>query len=89
MRRFRLMRYEDPTGVSGIGVVAHGVEFPDGSVAVRWPGAHASTTVWPSVDSVRAIHGHNGSTEIQWIDFRGGRPSEDGLDARLAFSDWP
>lgn len=64
------MRYEDPSGVSGIGVVAHGVEFPDGTVAVYWPGEHASTTVWPGgVEHVRAVHGHSGRTELQWIDF--------------------
>lgn len=63
------MRYEDPSGVSGTGIVAHGVEFPDGSAAVHWAGAFPSTTVWPGgVEHIRAIHGHHGHTEVQWID---------------------
>lgn len=90
VRRFRLMRHEDPSGVSGTGIVAHGVQFPDGTAAVHWPGAYASTTVWPGgVDHVRAIHGHGGSTELQWIDFEP-QPTRSGrsLTERLAAPGW-
>ena len=38
MRTFRLIRDEDPTGISGTGSVAEGVEFDDGTVAMRWEG---------------------------------------------------
>lgn len=34
-RRFTLVRHDDVTGVSGTGVVADGVRFPDGVVALR------------------------------------------------------
>lgn len=69
MRRFELHRYEDETGVSGTGVVAQGVEFRDGPVALRWiVGEHRSTVVWPSMEAVEAVHGHNGKTRIVWID---------------------
>lgn len=76
-RRFVLQRDEDETGVSGTGVVAEGVEFSDGVVALRWivpPGRKGSgnpTSVVfhdNGIDSVDKIHGHNGKTKIVWID---------------------
>jgi hypothetical protein len=67
-RPFVLQRTEDVSGVSGTGIVAEGVEFSDGTVALQW------TSEWPTsvvfhrrgVESVRAVHGHNGKTEIVW-----------------------
>ncbi|WP_237771266.1 hypothetical protein [Kribbella sp. ALI-6-A] len=67
-RRFRLMRYEDVSGVSGTGPVAEGVQFTDGAVALRWFGDYPTTTVWDGIDSVIAIHGHGGATEVEWLD---------------------
>lgn len=68
-RRFHLERDADVTGISGTGVVAEGVVFSDGHAAVRWVvGEHRSTVVWESVDSVVAIHGHNGATRLVWDD---------------------
>jgi hypothetical protein len=68
MKRFQLARDVDITGVSGVGIVADGVEFPDGATVIRWRGERQSTVVWPSIDDVKAIHGHNGATRIEWID---------------------
>lgn len=69
MRPFVLYRVEDSTGVSGTGVVAEGVEFSDGRVALRWcVGEHRSTVMWDSIASVRAIHGHDGKTKVTWGD---------------------
>lgn len=67
-RRFRLMRHEDVSGVSGTGPVAEGVQFTDGAVALRWYGDYPTTTVWDGIDSVIAIHGHGGATEVEWLD---------------------
>lgn len=67
-RTFELVRYRDPSGVSGTGVVAEGCEFTDGSVALRWRGDNPATAVWPNVESILAVHGHQGATEIRWID---------------------
>lgn len=68
-RRFRLVRDTDVTGVSGTGVVAEGVVFSDGTVAIRWvTGEHRSTVVWADLASVVAIHGHNGATVVDWVD---------------------
>jgi hypothetical protein len=68
VRRFRLQRDVDVSGISGTGVVADGVVFPDGVAVVRWRGERQSTVVWPSIDDVEAIHGHGGATRIVWID---------------------
>lgn len=63
---FELHRDADPSGVSGTGVVAEGVEFADGTVALRWRGALASTAVHGSVYAVELIHGHGGNTRVVW-----------------------
>ena len=68
VRRFRLIRHHDVSGVSGTGPVAEGVQFTDGAVALRWYGDYPTTTVWDGIDSVVAIHGHGGATEVEWID---------------------
>lgn len=69
-RAFRLVRDHDETGVSGTGIVAEGVEFSDGTVALRW------LTEWPTsvvfhdrgIQAVRKVHGHNGATRIVFLD---------------------
>jgi hypothetical protein len=67
-RRFVLNRREDPSGTSGVGVVAEGVAFTDGTVALRWVVALRSTAVYNSVDDLIAIHGHDGATIVVWAD---------------------
>lgn len=67
-RRFQLYRHTDISHVSGVGVVASGAQFPDGSVAVRWHGAHPSTVAWNSIADAIAVHGHSGATEVRWLD---------------------
>lgn len=67
-RLFYLLRRTDVSGVSGTGKVADGVEFPDGSVALRWRSKFASTAVYDSIELVEAIHGHDGSTSIHYTD---------------------
>ncbi|MFB7899965.1 hypothetical protein ACFC1B_26980 [Streptomyces xiamenensis] len=61
-RPFLLRRTTDHTGVSGIGTVATGAQFPDGTVVLRWRGPHASTVIWGSLDDALAVHGHDGAT---------------------------
>lgn len=72
MKRFSLQRNEDITGVSGTGKVAEGVLFSNGGAVVQWlSGEHASTVIWPApnaMESIYAIHGHAGATEIVWED---------------------
>jgi hypothetical protein len=67
-RRFALVRHIDYTGVSGIGVVAYGITFSDGQVALRWCSSHPATSIWESLEHMLAVHGHGEATSIQWID---------------------
>lgn len=67
-RRFALVRQSDPSGVSGVGTVAYGVQFDDGHVAVRWVSDSPSTSLWNGVADLLAVHGHHGATIIDWID---------------------
>lgn len=67
-RRFALMRHVDYTGVSGIGVVAYGVAFGDGHIALRWCSSNPATSVWGSMDDLLAVHGHGQATSVEWID---------------------
>lgn len=61
---FTLVRDADVTGVSGTGIVADGVIWPDGTVSVRWRGERPSIVHWANLDDVKAVHGHNGATQI-------------------------
>ena len=67
-QQFVLKRHTDPTGVSGTGRVAHGIRWPDGTCCVRWLGKRPTTTVYSCLDDVRAIHSHDGATELIWED---------------------
>ncbi|MGW2708665.1 hypothetical protein ACWC4J_06685 [Streptomyces sp. NPDC001356] len=68
-RRFVLRRHQDISGISGLGDVADGVLWPDGTAAVRWRGEHPSVVHWDRGRvSIEQIHGHGGATEIVWLD---------------------
>lgn len=67
-RRFVLKRDEDVTGLSGTGVVAWGVIFPDGRVATRWKSEVAQTCAFDSIEDVIHVHGHHGRTRVVWLD---------------------
>jgi hypothetical protein len=67
MLLFELHRLEDETGISGTGRVAEGVQFSDGSCAMRWLTPLASTAIYASIEDIDAIHGHGGKTVISWL----------------------
>lgn len=73
-RAFVLQRDIDETGVSGTGIVAEGVCFSDGTVALRWTSAWPTSVVFHDrgMESVEAIHGHGGKTRIVWEEARRG-----------------
>src|SRR3954464_5736061 len=78
-KRFILYRHEDETGVSGTGVVATGVVWPDGHAALRWkaddPEVASSTSVWSCVADLLRAHGHGGLSKIVYVDGGGGEPA--------------
>lgn len=69
-RRFKLVRHQDETGISGEGTVAYGCEFPTGTVALNWcaPGRPRSVVIWSCMDDAMEVHGHGGLTEAVWLD---------------------
>jgi len=68
MRRFKVKRVEDESGVSGVGLVAEGVEFDDGCVAMRWLSNKASITFFTNIKHLKDLHGHGGKTKVVWTD---------------------
>lgn len=69
MRRFMMLRRVDETGVSGVGHIADGVLFEDGTVVVRWRTATPGTTTFASLDHAKAVHGHDGKTVFEFHDW--------------------
>lgn len=67
-RRFTLDRVTDVTGTSGTGIVAEGVMFSGGKVALHWLSHYGAINVYDSIEVVRVLHGHQGSTKIVWLD---------------------
>jgi len=69
VKRFVMVRDEDVSGVSGTGIVAEGVKFSDGVCVIHWCGEYPTSTVHErGIDSILAIHGHEGRTRIEWLD---------------------
>lgn len=68
LRRFRLRRNEDESGVSGTGYVAEGVKFTDGKCVIKWITDTSSIGIYHSWVEMMAIHGHGGKTVIEWVD---------------------
>lgn len=66
--RFHLQRDRDISGVSGTGVVALGVRWPDGTASVRWLGERPSIVFWDDMADAEAVHGHGGAARIVWTD---------------------
>jgi hypothetical protein len=73
MKRFKLMRKVDHTGVSGTGYVAQGVVFNDRSVVLKWHSGISSLVIYNDIADMLEIHNHEGTkneggTYIEWID---------------------
>jgi hypothetical protein len=67
-KRFILNRTTDATGTSGTGIIADGVEFPSGKCVIHFRPAPGSIIIFDSVSDMESVHGHNGQTQIVWID---------------------
>jgi len=65
VKPFYLLRKEDLTGTSGIGVVAMGAIFPSGQVFLEWIASnHVSWNMFDNIEDVKSINGHDGRTEV-------------------------
>lgn len=69
-RKFVFERSEDVSGVSGIGIVAEGIEFSNGKTVIAWcvPGKPNSAVIYDNIHEAIEVHGHEGRTVIKWID---------------------
>lgn len=72
MRPFEMVRGNDESGVSGVGLVLRGIVFPDGVTVVRWcvDAKPNSTTVYSSFEDFKAIHidsHRTNETQINWL----------------------
>jgi len=67
-KRFYLKRKQDISGVSGTGYVAEGCQFSDGTCCIKWTTETSSMGIYHSHVEMIYIHGHGGSTEIEWVD---------------------
>lgn len=63
-----LQRDDDVTGVSGTGIVAHGVVFADDTLVLKWLGEKSSTVLWQNVEDALKVHGHDGRTRFITLD---------------------
>jgi len=68
MRRFQVKRDEDESGVSGVGIIAEGCEFEDGSVAMKWLSHKSTITFFSNIKHLKDLHGHGGKTKVMWVD---------------------
>jgi len=68
VRRFELEREVDVSGVSGTGLVAFGAQAPDGTCVLWWDSEHDSIAIYPTMETLLAIHGHGGTTRVVYID---------------------
>lgn len=67
-RRFVLNRHHDITGTSGTGIVAEGVVFSCGKVALTWFSHYGAVNNYDTIEVVKVLHGHDGNTRIEWLD---------------------
>ena len=65
-KKFVLQRLEDKSGISGVGIVAEGIEFSNGKCAICWTTKYSSIAIYDNIKELEAIHGHNGDTIIVW-----------------------
>lgn len=69
-----VIRKVDVTGISGLGHIVEFCVFSDGACALRWLGGEPQNQPkWefydnPGIEPFIQISGHNGNTEVVWID---------------------
>lgn len=64
-----LVRNEDVTGKSGVGIIGEGVAWTGGPAFLHWMTEYESFVHWPGgVEAILAVHGHEGSTVCRWLD---------------------
>ena len=79
MKRFEVYRRGDLSETHNNGLQGpadipqyEGIQFTDGTVAVRWCTAFSSTSLWQTFDELMHVHGHLNDaryqTDVVWLD---------------------
>lgn len=66
LRQFYLNRTEDISGVSGTGIIGHGVILPSGRVVMEWTTKYKSIAIYDSINEIQVLHAHKG-TELIYV----------------------
>lgn len=66
MRTFVLVRDEDVSGTSGLGIVAEGVEWSNGTVSIHWMSQYETHSTYANMKVLEQVHGHGGRTRVEW-----------------------
>jgi len=61
-------RSKDESGISGTGIVAEGLQFSSKKCVITWLSDTPSIEIYDSIEELNRIHGHQGETQITWID---------------------
>jgi hypothetical protein len=64
VKPFYMLRHTDVNGLSGTGVVAVGVVWPNGRVSMQWTSIRSSIENHDCMESIQELHGHNGNSEF-------------------------
>lgn len=68
---FKLVRTTDVTGISGTGVIALGVQWPDQSCHLYWLKPGGTHGYYPNIGTLRAIHCYSvegkPNATIEWM----------------------
>lgn len=64
IKPFYLLRHQDPSGISGTGIIAVGVIYPNGQAHMQWVTYRTSFEMHDSIENLMEIHGHSGLTEL-------------------------
>lgn len=68
MRKFKLFRIVDETGVSGSGIVAEGTEYDTGDCVMYWLTTVGTTVISTNLRKIAFISGHRGKTRVIFPD---------------------
>jgi len=71
-KRFKLTRFTDITGISGLGDIAVGTQWPDKSCELFWL-KYGTTGHYQSMEQLQEIHCYNDASgnpnaSVEWID---------------------
>jgi hypothetical protein len=61
---FYLLREIDENGISGVGIVAAGVQLASKKCILEWLSEEVTETVFENIEQVSKLHGHNGKTKL-------------------------